>query len=621
MYFKKIIIINYRSCKDLVLDLDSDTPNTFIGKTDAGKTTILRAIGLLLDEKLSPVLLKEGQETCDVSTTEISIERYKEVFDKLSVPVFEEDIRGSIVIMGVFGKEKDDFSENFDQLSSDHIKWVIESDNSDELCLLRWFNDKIPLGQYFLLTQDNSSHTQLWDKNQDLLDGLIKELKITDNITNDNKTGRFKNVEKFRAIYKQIGTSNQWSQYNYFKKDKIFFPIYRYIDWKEITLKSVETLAQDTMSSIIEDYSSKLRGEAEKLSQEATEKVNEQIDNKIKDIITGLPWIKSIKAKVYFESSGVISEIAVEKGTSDGSVRLESQGDGVKKQIGFAFMRLAAFENLEKAKVNKKFLWAFDEPEVHLYPAEKREFYDIIRDLSKNSFQTIISTHSTVFVDKSKINTIKQAQLVNKYTTVSMCSSVSDVHTSLGIRNSDFLFYDILIGAEGDTEEILIPHFYNLYFEKDIKEDSVQIINLGGEGLWRENRKILEQVLKDFKNPDECLFLLLDKDTSAEGDNVFLVGKYDIEDSLEDKYWIELVKEKCGVSLDKAKLSEIRAQLTSSKKFHKSLSDHIVMATSNKVFLPSKKDCAIYMKSYIKEKDGIPSAIVDLFEKIKQGTE
>jgi len=564
MYLKKIAIINYKSCRDLVLKFKENLPNTFIGRTDAGKSTILRAVGLLLDEKSIPNIIQEGHETSDISTTPITNDRYKKVFEELKLPLFDPETDKSIIIVAVFSKQDEDFEGDFNDIASSHLKWSIESYSADEIAIVRQFNSQYPNGRYLLCSkEDIADKKELWKQNQIVLDALVKKLSITkDDITNDNKTGRFKNVEKFRAIYNRLKTSDQWLAYDEFgKKDRKFFPIYRYIDWREITLKSVEEMARDTMSTVVEEYATKLKDAADRLGKEATDKVNSELEKKISIILAGMPSITAIKAKVFFRSDETISEISVEKDTSDGSVRLESQGDGVKKQIGFAFMRLVALEGVTEEIKAKKFLWGFDEPEVHLYPPEKRDFYETIKQLSNGIFQTFISTHSTVFVDKSQIETIRKVQLSNKYTTVSMCSSVTDVHDSLGIRNSDFLFYDIFIAGEGDSDRMLIPHFYKLYFGRTFEDDAVQFVSLGGGHRRTENKKLFEQMLKDFQDPNDCIYYVLDRDTNASGGKVYLVGTYDIEDSLDDKFWIRLVKNKCGVDLTQQDLKDIRNQL------------------------------------------------------------
>lgn len=623
MYLKKFAIINYKSCKDLILEFTENLPNTFIGQTDAGKSTILQAIGLLLGEKGPPNLVQEGHETSDLSTTSIKTERYEEIFNELDIPLFESGQDKSIVVVGVFQKQEGDFEEDFDEIASNHLKWSIESYSDEEIVLIRQFNDQFPTGRYLICAKDKEDEKkQLWQQNQTTLNKLIQDIGISnDDITNDNEKGRFKNIEKFRAIYNRLTTSDQWSAYEGFaKKDRQFFPIYRYIDWREITLKSVENMAKDTMSTVVDEYGTKLKEEAKRLGQEATIKVNEELEKKIGEILSGLPTITAIKAKVFFKSDETISEISVEKSHSDGSVRLESQGDGVKKQIGFAFMRLGAMEGINDEAKAKKFLWGFDEPEVHLYPPEKRSFYETIKQLSNGVFQTFISTHSTVFVNKSQLETIQKVQLTDKYTAVSNCSSVSDVHDSLGIKNSDFLFYDIFIAGEGDSDEILIPHFYKLYFGRSIEDDSVQFLGLGGGHRWTENKKLFEKMMQDFKDPNDCVYYLLDSDTKASGDNIFLVGQYDLEDSIDDKYWIKLVKEKCGVELSDQDLKDIRSNLgeESENKFEKLLRDKVSQDEDKTDYLPSKKDYAQYMTEYITDKNDIPGDIVKMFKEIEK---
>ena len=126
-------------------------------------------------------------------------------------------------------------------------------------------------------------------------------------------------------------------------------------------------------------------------------------------------------------------------------------------------------------------------------------------------------------------------------------------------------------------------------------------------------------MLKDFKDPDESVYYLISKDTCVEDSNVFLVGKFDIEDSISDKYWINLVKDLCGVTLDTSDIEEIRNNLASDseKKFLKLLRDKVSKDENKTDYLPSKKDCALYMAEAITDKNDIPADITKLFKEIE----
>ena len=97
--------------------------------------------------------------------------------------------------------------------------------------------------------------------------------------------------------------------------------------------------------------------------------------------------------------------------------------------------------------------------------------------------------------------------------------------------------------------------------------------------------------MKDFKDPNDCVYYVLDRDINASGVNIYLVGKYDIEDSIDDKYWIKLVKEKCGVTLNNQDMLDLRANLAknSDAKFEKLLRDKVNKDNNKKINLPSKK--------------------------------
>jgi putative ATP-dependent endonuclease of the OLD family len=74
MYLKRVAIVNYKSCQGVAFACQKDVPNTFIGINDSGKSAILRAIGLLLDQKSSFNVPTDARFTSDISNTPISNE-------------------------------------------------------------------------------------------------------------------------------------------------------------------------------------------------------------------------------------------------------------------------------------------------------------------------------------------------------------------------------------------------------------------------------------------------------------------------------------------------------------------------------------------------------------------
>jgi predicted ATP-dependent endonuclease of OLD family len=168
----------------------------------------------------------------------------------------------------------------------------------------------------------------------------------------------------------------------------------------------------------------------------------------------------------------------------------------------------------------------------------------------------LISTHSTLFVDRALLSHITQVSLNLGYTSQSQCTSVDDVFGSLGIRNSDFLFYDRFLVIEGATEQHLIPGLYKKYTGNSLQDDNIQLIQLGGTGNWDISRKLLESALRDFGKAEEQIVWLFDNDFHSKihhqykTSNVFFVGTQDIEDSISSEVWEKVIGESVSTMVE-----------------------------------------------------------------------
>ncbi|MBL8029689.1 MAG: AAA family ATPase [Candidatus Doudnabacteria bacterium] len=622
MILERLAIINYKSCKNVIVDLQPDIPNVFIGINDAGKSVFLKAICLLLETDSTFHIAKEGQLTSDISNTGISELDYNSIFEKLNLPIFNFT-ENTTTIIGEFKIEEKDISEDFVESSTNILKWSIESLTENKLYILKQFTKENSSGKYFVcLKETKSNPLQLWSQNQTFLKDKKGELDISnDEVVNENKKGRFKNIELIRAIYSKSDVELSWAEHKDFvKKDKGFFPVCRYIDWN-VTLKDVEKLAADSMASKIEGYKNTLQTSAKELSETVTQEVNQELAGKAGNLFEELPNITAIKAAVSFNIEENVSDIMINKTSSDGDIRLESQGEGVKKQIWFAFIKWASLQKITTEDIRKKFLWCFDEPEIHLYPAAQRDLYNILKKLSQSYYQVFVSTHSTIFVDRLNIKNIKRFTLKDGYSEILECSNVEDVLNSLKVKSSDFLFYDKFLCVEGPTEEILIPYFYELYFGRTLMQDSIQLINLGGKDECKKNKTMFEELLKNFQKSEEHVYYLLDSDSALSAKNITLIGTYDLEDSIDDSVWIEVLKECCGLNYDESVFREIRKDLKNDRehKFYKLLSDKVYLDSNKekKACLPSKGEkSGKLIKSVIKDKQNIPSVITTLFQSL-----
>ncbi|WP_299289716.1 AAA family ATPase [uncultured Mucilaginibacter sp.] len=586
MYLANLIVVNYRSCKLLEVDLFNDEPNIFIGINDCGKTTILKAIGLLLDEKPVYHSLKNGSFKKDLSNSALSNESFEALLTKYSLPSFFYNPNQTLVL-GKFVIEDHDIDDENAPFSN-QLLWAIEN-LSSQIWFMRAFDSDSSIINSFILTKDSFQDNEfltLWNRTAVDLAKRTKEFSIKPNeIENVNKQGRFSNLEKIRAIYNKVSLQICWAEYKIEKADKGLFPVFRYLDWN-CSLDDIKKIAADAMATKIEAHIIPLKNYASIAAIEVEQEINQQLMLLKDSIGEMLPNITGIKTKIYFEVKETVTDILINKLNADGDIHLDLQGEGIKRQIWFALIKAGALASIESGMTNTKFIWAFDEPETHLYPTAQRQFFDIIKEVSQTNVQTLISTHSTIFIDKSKLNIIKSVSLNNiAYTEFNNCNSVDEIFEALELRNSDFLFYDKFLVTEGDTEAYLIPELYKIHTGSTLKDDNIQLINLTGKNKWIEGKKALENVLTGFKKSLEFVIYLFDADmklelgTSAITSNFFFAGNQDIEDSVSTEIWIEIVKEATDdkVLLSIEDIDQIKAsipanvEIRSNEKFFKQL--------------------------------------------------
>lgn len=609
MWLQQILTVNYKSCNNIHLTLSKDDPNILIGINDCGKSSILKAIGLLLSPKPIFNFPSEDKRKSDLSNLRVEPADLTTILTNLSLPQVAYDKNQSIII-GKLLLEQEDKDADKILTYSPHLQWIFDNLTTDEIWIMRVFDETNQSIKDYILTKDvleNSEPVKLYSDSAKNLKERADKLKLTkQDIENENKSGRFKNVEYVNAIYKKHSLVDLWVEYS-IKDEKNIFPEYSYLDWN-VSMEQLQQVAKSAISTKINSFTDNAIKFARRQSQKAQIIVDQELDNFTKQFAIDLPNIQSFKSNIVFSVDSKLTDILINKHNTHGDIHLDSQGDGVKRQIWFALIKWSALNSLAATVTGKKFIWCFDEPETHLYPKAQRDFFQIIKQVSAKNIQTIISTHSTVFIDRSDFTKISKFELDNGYSKYSSCTSISDIYEALQIRNSDFLFYDKFIVVEGDTEEILIPHLFKLHCGESLTSKGIQLINLGGKDKRRQNQQLLKDILKDFNKDNENIIYIFDNDvtfdmTSSElsGFTYFSVGKQDIEDSIESETWVKIVNDKLtshGLTITLAEIDSIKDEISDNSKIN-----------SNQKFYAK-------LKSFLKQKLGKPESFYIVDDKL-----
>lgn len=634
MHIENIIIFNYRSCKFLDLELSKESPNVFIGLNDSGKSTVLQAFDLLLGNKPKYSSYGEGSYKSDLSNSLASIEQINTTLAGKDLPLFgfTDD---STLIIGKLVYSDDEVEKYTDLNLTTALKWSIECNLTNVLWIAkRYYNNRV---QIYLISSEADEPLELWNATQATINGKIRELAVTnEDIENENRKGRFSNFEKIRAVYGKLNCSLKWVEYSFGKSDKDILPSFNLFDWNT-SLEEIISTANAIMQEEINEHITPIKQLASDSARKAEEAINQKfgaISSIIKEVAKE---VEGISSKVHFDVKEKISDIMVTKTNSDGPIHLENQGEGLKRQIWFSLIKAKA---TTEEQGETKFIWAFDEPETHLYPGAQREFFDILNKISIGNVQTLISTHSTIFIDKSNLNKINSVKKQNNgYTEINFCKDIDSIFLSLSVKNSDFLFYNKFLIVEGDTEQYLIPQLYELYTGKSLIADNIQLLNILGKNKWNENKRIIDKVLGDFKKSEDQLIFLFDNDMSFEigrgviTENMFFVGEQDIEDSIDDEVWLNILNDYYQGILE-FNLEEINswkesvtknAKCNDYEKFYPILKKAIKLKCENSNIeydsvkrIPSKGgESAEFLLKFMNNENTIPLKIKEAFDKLR----
>ena len=201
---------------------------------------------------------------------------------------------------------------------------------------------------------------------------------------------------------------------------------------------------------------------------------------------------------------------------------LDHHGTGLISIVAMILSVEVLREHHRQNLAHKPLIFAIEEPEVHLHAQAQRTFLNYLKWLSQ-SHQTIVSTHSPLFVDRidpQNVLVIRRATLKDEKaaksdilwkagTTKVFGSGYRDtwqaVHDTLGIRLSDALMageFNLLV--EGPTEEALLPAMAKVWAEQTgnlFDFDRILIVGGGGGG----NLSFIARLLLSTGNPTAVL--------------------------------------------------------------------------------------------------------------------
>ncbi len=448
MKINKITIKNFRGI-DRLENLAVSDINTFVGKNDSGKSTILRALDCFFDEKK---------------------------FD-------QKDI-----FKGKVGDEKTSIEISFkpsveiDDLALDSQKLITVKKDFEVI------NGKTKsISYYKCFDFTDEKYQDLWNKKEEDLNKLITELGVT-----PEKSGRGKkNVIRIEQIKKAVTTEREdvYSLLNDFIKniektyEELTFPEYFLFD-AEQDLSVEATNFQSQFRPIISSYFETTKEKTEEIEKGLKKDLAVEFEEIRKFMVKNVSGLKKFNPTTEFDWSKSLKKF---------DLNLEFEGDSFDVPIshkGTGFKRLlmvAYFEYLASKKAAKNQIFAIEEPETYLHPSAQEDLLSSIIEISKTS-QFFLTTHSPVFAgatngDNSTL-VAKDERGVSHYEKGTE-DIIQKIITELGIRPDYNLIKrsKFLIFVEGQDDVLFLRCVAKKLLSKDLVADEIACVIGGGSSL------------------------------------------------------------------------------------------------------------------------------------------
>ena len=420
MKISRLHVKGFRSLYEL--DIPLKDLAILIGKNNAGKSNVLRAIKLLFDS----------------SSRDFNIDDFYKEGDK-----YVENIYLEIELSGV-----SDFLELVHEKHRSKISQCIEKDN------IRLKREIVRSGEQITVKK-----LEIWLPDKQTfgtptgidagLKQIIPEIIFIEAFKDPSQEAQGKSSatlgKLLRLILEQVVSQIQEDVQNALNAAARRLNIFEDIDERPEELKELENRIKTNIRDIFEDADIQLYFELPKIGDllgKATILLKDRHG----------PW-----------------------------TRPEFKGQGFQRSLYLALLRTLAegMREITSDSLLKPFILLYEEPEAFLHPSLQKELGDILEEISQNN-QVIIATHSPIIITPNRVNNViivRQEEGENGSQTSIPKEEIFEeniedkklIELLKFTHSSEFLFADYVIVVEGPSDKSLIEAVWYI-LKKDFAE-------------------------------------------------------------------------------------------------------------------------------------------------------
>lgn len=389
MKIKYIKLKNFRGYKDET-KIDFDDLTVFVGKNDSGKSTILEALDIFIND---------GKGTIKIDKDDVNvISREEGDLETLITIVFTDLPKKIIIDSSVETTLRDEYLLNKDG----DLEIIKKYNNANGPKI--WINAYHPTNKECsdLLLKTNSNLRKIIKDNEIECENLainsimrksiwsyFKEDLYLDTIEIDASKSDAKEIWSKISTYMPVYSLFQSDRSNTDSDSEVQDPLRE-------AVKII--LNDDSIQESLNDISKKVEKKLHEVSDRTLEKLKEMDPKIASELSPVIPSSDKLKWNEVFKSVSI---------SGDGNIPINKRGSGVKRLILMSFFRGEA-ERLAEEGGSNGIIYAIEEPETSQHTNSQKKLIEAFKNMSKISgVQIILTTHSAFMVKQLEFENLK----------------------------------------------------------------------------------------------------------------------------------------------------------------------------------------------------------------------